>query len=280
MENINVSDLIRKEIKKLETELANTKYGKTLRDKNVIIVGPDPRIIGTKLGKHIDTYDIVIRLNTTINYIPFPPNLIEDIGSRTDCIYLCPSSMRDLTESGNCIKTTNKINNIINKFKNTKLKFINYQNGNKNGKYIVGEYVYPVELNAIKKVIDINNKDHSNKINLHNSSNTCHILEHILAVIGNIDINTVPRTGCLAIFEALCGGAKSITIEGMSFYNGGGHIFRKDVTNDLDPLKNHLNAKSPHNSVIELELIKILLHLYPTKIIINNKYLNEILNQK
>jgi hypothetical protein len=278
MENTNLLNQIIKEIDKLEIDLADTKYAKFVKDKKVIIVGPDPRILGTKLGKQIDNYDVVIRLNTTINYIPFPPNLIEDIGNKTDCIYLCPSSMRELTESGSCIKTTIKVNNIIKKFKKTKLKFINYQNGNKNGKYIIDDYIYPNELNAIKKIIDINNKNNQTKINIHNSSNICHSLERILGLIGNTNINTVPRTGCLAIFEALCAGAKSITIEGMSFYNGGKHIFRKEVIADLDPLKNHLNANSPHNSLIELEFIKILLKLYPNKIIVNNDYLGDMLS--
>jgi hypothetical protein len=275
---MSLNEVIANEVTKLERILSNTNYGRYLKDKNVIIVGPDPRIIGKNLGKQIDDYDAVIRLNTTINYIPFSKDLVRDIGSKTDVIYLCPSSMRELTESGTCIKTRSKQDNIIKKFKISKLRFINYQNGNKNGKYLNSDYIYQPELNSIKKVISVNNNDTTNlKVNLHYSSESSNRLEYILGLIGNTDINTVPRTGCLAIFEALCAGANTVTIEGMSFYNGGGHMFRKEVSTELDPLKNHLNAKSPHNSLIELEFIRLLLQIYPNKLIISSNYLADML---
>ena len=55
-----------------------------LKGKSVVLVGPANSIIGTNLGKTIDKFDIVIRLNKAL---PIPVNLKNDIGSRTDIIY-------------------------------------------------------------------------------------------------------------------------------------------------------------------------------------------------
>ena len=55
-----------------------------LKGKSVVLVGPANSIIGTNLGKTIDKFDIVIRLNKAL---PIPLNLENDIGSRTDIIY-------------------------------------------------------------------------------------------------------------------------------------------------------------------------------------------------
>ena len=64
------------------------EYRRYLKDKNIIIVGPAQSLEGKKLGKMIDSYDIVIRLNNSypiqLNSVK---NITKDVGSRTDVLY-------------------------------------------------------------------------------------------------------------------------------------------------------------------------------------------------
>ena len=56
----------------------------SLRDKKVILVGPAEYMMGRNLGKEIDDYDVIVRMNLSC---PVPENLYKDIGSRTDALY-------------------------------------------------------------------------------------------------------------------------------------------------------------------------------------------------
>ena len=58
------------------------EYLATLVSKRVIIVGPAGYLQGKNLGKWIDSFDIVVRINHAI-----PILLPEDYGSRTDVLY-------------------------------------------------------------------------------------------------------------------------------------------------------------------------------------------------
>lgn len=52
-------------------------------DKSVVLIGPSPHLIGTGLGKIIDSYDVVCRING-----PTPSeHLRDDYGSRTDVMF-------------------------------------------------------------------------------------------------------------------------------------------------------------------------------------------------
>lgn len=278
--------------------LKSSSYSKYLHNKRVVIVGPDDRLIGKGKGDMIDSYDVVIRFNTAIEFMPFKAGLIPDIGRRTDVIYQCPSSMRILVNNqkllDKCIIWGG-------------LKFINYQNGNKENNYIQSDvYCYNRELDILKRILaqksTSNNSSHNtNKrvikgvrrdnsykkllyldvgrhkikqdttrsdVKLYYCHETCKILSEILSHCldateeHSLSESIVARTGFLAIWDALLHGAKEIRIEGMSFYNGGGHMFRK-IKAPLEPLKTHDAKVSPHNSLIELKLFEQLRKLFP-----------------
>lgn len=53
-----------------------------LKGKSVAIIGPGPSLMGKKLGRFIDSVDVVCRVNEC-----FPFDCIEDYGSRTDLIF-------------------------------------------------------------------------------------------------------------------------------------------------------------------------------------------------
>jgi hypothetical protein len=62
----------------------NSHFIQLIKNKKVIIVGPSATIQDCNLGKFIESFDIVIRLNKSL---PIPPRLNTHIGSRTDILY-------------------------------------------------------------------------------------------------------------------------------------------------------------------------------------------------
>lgn len=68
-------------------------FSNMLRGKRVVIVGPSPSLEGSGMGKKIDEFDIVVRINKAF---PLEEGQSDDIGSRTDIHSHC------LHESENC----------------------------------------------------------------------------------------------------------------------------------------------------------------------------------
>tara|TARA_A100001515_G_scaffold43035_2_gene33956 strand:- start:111 stop:824 length:714 start_codon:yes stop_codon:yes gene_type:complete len=66
-----------------------------VNEKSVAIVGPSPHLEGQKLGKLIDSYDLVCRLNEVM-----PIDLQEDYGSRTDLVFwnLASEALKDFRQ--------------------------------------------------------------------------------------------------------------------------------------------------------------------------------------
>ncbi len=62
----------------------DTEFLKELAGKKVILVGPAEFMVGSGLGKEIDKYDFIVRMNLSS---PVPERLKKDIGSRTDILY-------------------------------------------------------------------------------------------------------------------------------------------------------------------------------------------------
>jgi hypothetical protein len=59
-------------------------YNDYLKGKTVVLVAPSKSILKTIQGDHIDSYDIIVRLNKSL---PMPKYLEPYIGSRTDILY-------------------------------------------------------------------------------------------------------------------------------------------------------------------------------------------------
>jgi len=59
---------------------------KLLKNKKISYVGPSAHLINTNSGEHIDSYDLVARVNQDF---PIPPNRVKDYGKRTDILVAC-----------------------------------------------------------------------------------------------------------------------------------------------------------------------------------------------
>ena len=58
------------------------KFSSLIDKKRVAIVGPSPHLLGSNMGKKIDSYDIVCRLNEVR-----PKGLEADYGSKADILF-------------------------------------------------------------------------------------------------------------------------------------------------------------------------------------------------
>jgi hypothetical protein len=105
-------------------------YNNYLHDKKVVIVAPSRRLQGQGLGKWIDSFDIVVRMNHSL-----PISNIEDYGNKTDIIYNYLSNDRFLNENyinnlidGNVkwITTLHWVTNIVMQFNNLLKNRINH----------------------------------------------------------------------------------------------------------------------------------------------------------
>jgi hypothetical protein len=223
-------------------------YTNYLRNKSVIIVGPDTNLIGKSLGKHIDSFDIVIRHNTVFEYLPFNDKLAEDFGTKTHVLYFSPQCIKDYSFKPDTLTK-------IKKLKDFGLKYIIYQNGNKDGKYIQGDYCFCKELLWFKKEMFKLN------IAMHYSHNATKELTKLMC--NEKKAPCIPRVGFLSIFDMIIHQAKSIEIIGMSFYHGGGHAFRPKAMQVLDPSKNAYGSTSgTHDSIIEIALLRKFMEYY------------------
>lgn len=253
--NIELNEL-RQIIDDLTERLVEKPYTQYLNDKTVVIVGPARTIEGKGEGSFIDSFDVTVRFNTTFYFIPFSPEQTRDIGSRTDVLYLAPSSMiefavdQDKDRSAECIVKGG-------------IQYILYQNKHKAKLYNHGPYMLQKELEKFQFEMGKRNV----LCEYYYVNESMNVMSTILAERSGTSI--VARTGALSIFDCLVHGASKIAVKGMTFYCGGGHMFR-ETRGELHPLHEHHNLASPHNSILELDLMKKLLTLYEDRFIIDD----------
>lgn len=253
-------DKLRQKHEQVRDDRLNSKLAKFLKDKKVILVGPDTTMIGSKMGQMIEEYDVIVRINTALNFVPYKKEWVEDIGARTDIFYLCPSSMKWFSEQDK--------KDAYDKLIQSSARFICYQNGHNKAKYISGDYVYPEVKETIKNWLISPSKPSKVKTQLSSSHQSCQVLCDLLTQLSGHRVLT--RTGLLAIWDLLNHGARQVRVVGMSFYHGGGHMFRKIEGEELDPLKDHLAHKSYHDSYAELALFKQFIEFFGSKLIIDD----------
>lgn len=234
--------LLHTKIVHLQKKYASNHYTKFLKNKSVIIVGPDTQLQGQKIGAEIDRFDVVTRHNTVFEYLPFSPQLKADYGSKTSVLYLAPQCIKDYAGKRS---TLDKLKTLRAKHG---LRFIVYQNGNRDGKYLTGNYCFEKQLNWFKKYC------RQLKIEMHYSHHVSADLTRVMTA-WNQNQSAIPRTGFISVFDLIIHPPKSLKIVGMSFYHGGGHAFRKKTIQKLNPKLNAYGKSSgSHNSVIELEI--------------------------
>ena len=235
----------------------DTDFGRLLSGKNVVIVGPAETLQGKGQGREIDEHDLVVRFNTAIQYIPFTSELAHDIGTRTDILY-CN-------------------NEVI-------IKQILFQQGISHE-----QFRSACEAAGIKYLVSTNNgfsfptagdaEPHCRSeylaFNLFLKQQGLgmgfRMLHSTSACARTLLSGYTGRTGFLAVLDLLSYDIHQLAIKGMTFYHSGGHLFSKELTGELHPMKDHRGQESPesvkgHNSYFELEVMGKLCRLYGPKL--------------
>lgn len=232
-------------------------FNRLLSGKDVVIVGPAETLRGTGQGKMIDAYDLVVRFNTAINYIPFKRELANDIGSRTDILY-CNNEV--------IIKQILFQQEISHeKFRGVcELAGIKYLVSTNNG------FTFPApeepEPHCRSEYLAFNLflKQQGLRMGFRMLHSTSAGARRLLS-------GYTGRTGFLAILDLLSYDLHRLAITGMTFYHSGGHLFFEHCASYLHPMKDHQGQESPqsvkgHNSYLELELMRKLARLYGSKL--------------
>lgn len=169
-------------------------YSKIIKGKTVAIVGPAKYMIGKNLGKEIDSHDIVVRINRSIeSCLEFG----KDIGRRTDILYSC---MIEKPENAGKIDVQNLIN--------------------KNIKFVCIPPKSSFEGVAVNNdmITDYANEEKYKELKSKISTRI------ISATLNNViakEVKCRPNTGYLAIYDLLEHMPKKLSIYGFSFYLDG-----------------------------------------------------------
>ena len=172
-----------------------------IQGKRVVIVGPSSSLTGTKLGSHIDSYDVVVRVNRGIE-----PTLkfSADIGSRTDILYNC---LYEHPDNGGIID--------VNTLEKAGVRWVCYHsNVDYKGRATSG--LPPNVKGATIAQLQSRFKTHMISPKFYND-------------VSQI-VKCRPNTGFIAIFDLLLHQPKELHITGYSFYM---YDFIKDYKNHL-----------------------------------------------
>lgn len=164
-----------------------------IRSKKVAIVGPAEYMTGCNLGQEIDSHDVVVRINRSIELCE---KYKDDIGERTDILYSClieksanagkinPDSYKSLGIEWVCIPPKSSIQGIA------------VDNS-------ISEYASNSKLIKLKEVVKTRVVDYKLNNKIANK------------------IMCRPNTGYIAIFDLLNSNPSQLSIYGFSFYLDG-----------------------------------------------------------
>lgn len=219
-------------------------YARLLEGKRVVVVGPAETLLGTNQGREIDSFDLVVRFNTAIEYMPFADELAKDVGARTDILYCNNEVLRD--------------------------RVARQQNLSRE------RFVRACEASGIKYFVGANNDFTHGELDEHGPKGSadqieiqkfldesgvqarCLMLFSTPAVLREWLRGHFGRTGFIGIVDLLRYDLSRLHVTGMTFYHKGGHLFLEDCVSELDPMSNHKGIIPEnmlgHNSYLELEI--------------------------
>ena len=225
-----------------QCDIIRKQYKEYLRGKRVVVVGPAPTIINTKQREHIDSYDVVVRLNKAL---PIPQNLVDDIGIRTDVLYNC---MNPSPECGDKISIP-----------------ILEENGIK---FLVAPYP---PTKGYRFGQDINN--YLKKVDSHRIP-FCYFDQNYFKEL--LEKIKLPNTGISAILDLLSCDINELYITGFTFFKGG-YIKEYRDYGEQEVLR-RMACFDLHDQNKQLEYMKKILPNDPR--VIMDAALTEIINQQ
>jgi hypothetical protein len=228
----NINQMNYKKPKKRKIISSDDKnFYNLVKNKKVIVVGPSRTVQECNLGKFIDSFDVIIRLNKSL---PIPPNLYEHIGSRTDILY---NSLNQTDYPGE-----NNINPIFIKNNNVKYLRCPYPP--------IEPFKYDIKmfLSRNRNIVSFGHID----------------LDYYRKL--RYSLGTRPYTGTCAIADLLHCQAKEVFVMGIDFYTYGyARHYRNISKRKLEKLRNN----NIHKRKPQIDLMRRF-YLLDTRLIVDN----------
>ncbi len=237
-------------------------YRQLLQGKNVIVVGPAQTLLGTNQGKMIESYDLVVRFNTVIEYLPFNNELAKDVGVRTDILY----SNNDVLMNGILGQERISHEQFARIAHQPEIKWIISTNND-----------FSYQVADLSPQRDAEREEFQRFLAETKIEAEFRMLFSLPDLVAKWMNGFVGRTGFLSLVDLLRYDVNRLHVVGMTFYHSGGHLFLKDSIPDLHPLGNHRGELPPnptikgHNSYLELELMKVLGRHFRDKLVIDTE---------
>ena len=241
-------------------EKENDNYTLSVRNKSVALVGPSETILGLEQGKIIDSCDYVARLNTVVNYFPLDPKWHEDIGSRTNIIYTTIHVSHESSETVVQVRASNNGETLGKKFQTNLFNiFLNNE-----AQFLVVADPGPPLHTQLCQIFQENN---INDVSVHRMNfNADSLHPYLKKLTGNPHFCL--RTGFQSVVDTFVRGA-IVHLFGMTFYHGGGNMFRPKAVYDLGPTTNESGYDDIyHDSTLELQLLRALMDAFPDRFVI------------
>lgn len=207
----------------------DNNYNNILKNKKVVIVGPSPSLEDKNLGNWIDSFDIVIRLNTAF---PIKEEKYNDLGKKTDIQYhsLC----------------TDEFNGGLVRFKELK----------ENNVFLSCPYpklIQPFTLDFVKFF------EENKKWEVPYHEIGLMYYQEIVKMIG-----TRPNTGTLAILDILAHDIKELHIIGFTWFRDGWQKSYKDpkkilgnnYSEDVEKKLTKANLEGRHKQKPQEDLVR------------------------
>jgi hypothetical protein len=240
-------------------------YAHLVQHKRVAIVGPATTTLGTRQGALLDSYDLVVRFNDTIDHLPITGSLADDIGTRTDILYCNQTILREhiLEQKGLSHAQFRQVCDEVG------VKYVVCTN---NGLSFAS-------TGAPQPACDVQDKtvitDVQRLLSQHGMRTRLRLVYAASALLIEWLGGYVGRTGLVAMVDLLSFDIAHLYITGMTMYHGGGHLFPQGSA-ELHPLKNRDGTWASsastlgHNSYLELALLRLLAECFHAKLALDD----------
>ncbi len=210
-------------------------FAKLFHSRHVAIVGPSEHLLDAQAGPEFDAADCVVRLNTTLEHLPISPSLAPHVGARTDVLYLAIGYASKLIAYRRAL-----LERVLD---NAWLRGI-----------VCLDTVLTVGVLGAKSVAAFGSfcelvEQRRPDLAFHVETRTPRL------IVPWLD-GSSPRMGFAAITDLLSYRPRRVDVAGFTFYHGGGHLFRGEVTGVLDPTLSNDGRICTHDSRRELACLR------------------------
>ena len=227
-------------------------FERLLRNKTVAVVGPARTLSGTKRGRVIDAFDLVVRFNDAFEHLRASADLDEDIGRRADIIYCNQAILRThILEQPAASRAR-----VLRTCEEAGVRYFVCTN-NSLSYTATGAAETDCDRQDRRVLTDV-----AGVLDQHGAGMTLRVVRAASETLSAWLDGYWGRTGFVALWDLLSYDVRRLSVTGMTLYHGGGHLFSSHAR-ELHPLKNRDGtwARSPsgrgHDSYRERDLMRL-----------------------